>query len=432
MSEVPNNTISPGDPDLLAEKDKIIARQQQQIDMLKELLKEEVSNKQSFVRSLRLQMSKTEELINAVPWIVILISKDLKYSDVNRYFASLFGLLPDDFVDKEVGSLGEDESLTSTIKQFHQQDNSSITQHEIHFKKDHIESNYLLILFQNVMSEQISVVGLDITKRVQVEQDLIATKEEAERTAKYLEKALLETNRLMEEAKEANKTKSDFLATMSHELRTPLNGVIGMASILGTYELEHEIKEYVDIILSSAEGLLTIINDLLNYSKVEAGKTELEYIPFNLSHAVDHVTKILDYKAVENNLQLSYDIATDIPEMVHGDPTRLKQILINLANNAIKFTPSGSVTIRVTREEQKHNKRLCLFQIIDTGIGIPADKIELLFDAFVQADSSTTRKYGGTGLGLAICKQLVELMGGEIGAYSEVGSGSTFWFRIWL
>lgn len=432
MSEVPNSTLSEADQRLLAEKDELIARQQLQIDMFKNLLKEEVSNKQSFARSLRLQMSKNEELINAVPWIVILISKDLKYSDANRYFTSLFELTPEDFIDKEVGALGEDESLVSTIKRFHSQSTYSITQEEIHFTKDNIERHYLLILFQNSMSEQISVVGLDITKRVQIEQDLLSTKEEAEKTALHLEKAFLETNRLMEEAQTANKTKSQFLASMSHELRTPLNGVIGMASILGTYELDNEIQEYVDIILSSAEGLLKIINDLLDYSKAEAGKIELECIPFDVQETVGYVTQILTYKTEEKHIGISYEISKDIPQIVHGDPNRLKQILINLVNNAIKFTHQGSVSIRVSLLDHKESRQKLLFEVIDTGIGIPTEKTAQLFQAFVQVDSSTTRRYGGTGLGLAICKQLVELMDGQIGVQSKVGEGSTFWFHAWL
>ena len=291
MSEVPSQISQESDLTLLDEKDTIISRQQRQIESLKNLLKEEISNKQSFARSLRLQISKNEELINAVPWIVLLISKDLLYSDVNRYFANLFGLKPEDFIDKQVGSQGEDENLVSIIHWFHSQKNARTAQHELHINNTDVNRHYLLILFQNKMSEQISLIGIDITKRVQTEEELIETKEHAEQTARDLEKAFIETNRLMEEAQAANRAKSDFLATISHELRTPLNGVIGMGSILSETDLDEEQQDCTDVMLSSAESLLVIINDLLDFSKAEAGKIELELSHVNIRQIANDVYK---------------------------------------------------------------------------------------------------------------------------------------------
>ena len=430
MSDVPNNIMHEFDQQLLEEKDAVIARQQSQIESLKELLKEEISSKQSFARSLRLQMSKNEELINAVPWIVLLISKELLYCDVNRYFAHLFGLTPEEFIDKRVGALGEEKSLTSIVEQFQSQTDADSAEHEIQLCLDGIERHYLLILFKNKMSEQISLIGIDITERVFAEKELITAKEHVEASAHDLEKAFNETNRLMEEALAANRTKSEFLATVSHELRTPLNGVIGMGSLLVQTELDDEQRESAEIMLSSAESLLSIINDILDFSKIESGKVELEYIHFNLHLVVDHTLKILSYKAQQKGLTFYYVIDDEIPLFLQGDPTRVKQILINLANNALKFTESGYVSIKIRLLELDNCQAICLFEIEDTGIGIPQEKQKELFQAFYQTDSSITRKYGGTGLGLAICKSLVEAMNGEIGVRSEPGKGSTFWFTI--
>ena len=218
MPNVPNKIPPEIDHQLLEEKDALIFRQQQQINALKELLKEEISNKQSFARSLRLQMSKNEELINAVPWIVLLVSKDLLYSDVNRYFAHLFELTPEDFIDKRVGSLGENECLVSIIDWFNSQQNAPTARQELHLEINGIDRYYLLTLFKNTMSEQISVIGINNTKRVIAEKELIATKEQVEQSARDLEKSFNETSRLMEEALAANQAKSEFLATVSHEL----------------------------------------------------------------------------------------------------------------------------------------------------------------------------------------------------------------------
>ena len=432
MSKVPNPLSSEVKATLLEEKDELISRQQRQIDTLRGLLQEEIADKQSFARSLRLQMSKNEELINSVPWIVLLVSNELIYSDVNRYFAALFDLEPEDFIDQPVGSLAEDQNLVSIIHQFRDKTNRQTTQHELHIQNKNIDKSFLLILFQNKMSNQISLIGIDITKRVHAEQALINTKEKAEETARELEQSFIETNRLMEEAQAANRAKNDFLATMSHELRTPLNGVIGMGSLLAETVLDDEQRECTDLILSSAESLLTIINDLLDFARFDAKKIRLERSLFSIHQLVDYVSKILSLKAEEKGLVFEYHISEHIPEQLTGDANRLKQILLNLANNAIKFTDQGSVTITISLLKEINNQLLCLFEIKDTGIGIPEGKIPFLFQPFYQVDSSMSRNFGGTGLGLAICKQLVHQMKGEIGVYSEPGKGSTFWFTAQL
>jgi len=399
----------PINPDILKGKIRVFLDLYEQ----KRLLESEITERERIQNSLVQSNSLLNSLLQSIPDIVFYKSLSGTYLGCNKTFELKFGL-----TETQVkGKLNEDlfpADLANDLDQLEKQvkATSSTVDRELWVAIKDGKDVLLDYRVNPILNESGEVSGL-----IGIARDT---------TERYNDKQALE--KAKDEANSANMAKSMFLANMSHEIRTPMNGIIGMTDILMETGLSPEQIEFLQIIKLSGDNLLAIINDILDFSKIEAGKITLEKIDFNLTEKINETVKLLDFQAQKKGLYLTSIINPDIPATINGDPLRIKQILINLINNAIKFTTEGGVHCDIDKSEQSPGKIKLLFKISDTGLGISQEGKTRLFQSFSQTDASISRKFGGTGLGLTISKRLVELMHGEIGVESKIGHGSTFWF----
>ncbi len=362
------------------------------------------------------QLLFSKQLMDAIPIPIYHKGTDGRYVGCNRSFAEFFGV---DDIDAWLGTSVHD-LLDSEVAAFHHGKDLELFAHagqqsyEMRAMPTRNGVRSLMYHKASLTGPDGSIRGLigaivDMTDRYRWEDGLILARDAAEA---------------------ANRAKSDFLANMSHEIRTPMNGIIGMTDLALDTNLDEEQREYLQIVRSSSETLLTVINDILDFSKIEAGKLAIESVGFDIQRTVAETLKTMALRAHEKGLELVSDVATDLPGRVVGDPGRLRQILLNLVGNAIKFTHQGEIVVRLAADAADGQRALVRISVSDTGIGIAAEKQAHIFDAFAQEDTSTTRKYGGTGLGLTISNRLVQLMGGRLWVESEPGRGSTFHFTL--
>jgi len=357
----------------------------------------------------------------------------------NRRLAEMTGYSEQELMGRRMAELFVSEhsvgTMSAIIQKLHSE--GSIKDYESQLRRKdgtvfHAEVTVSLLHdTQGIVTGLIGIVR-DNAVRKRVESELICAKEALGAANRQLERTLLDTRLHARTADDANKSKSDFLATMSHEIRTPLNAVIGMTGLLLDTELTRQQHEYLDTMRTSADALLAIINDILDFTKIESGKLDLEILDFDLHSMVDDIMELFSFRAKEKGLRFSRFVNPRVPSLLRGDPGRIRQILANLLGNAVKFTSSGDVVLRV-KVKEKSAKRITLhFSISDTGIGMPEQKVDNLFQSFSQADGSMAKRFGGAGLGLPISKRLVELLGGQIGVDSVEGQGATFWFTVVL
>jgi PAS domain S-box-containing protein len=374
-----------------------------------------ITERKQLERALSNTLRVMHALLETLPLPVIIRDAERRVTMVNAAWEDMLGVPRQDIIGKQLDS---DPSLPKTIGHRETDDEVLATKKSLRYEtavhaKDGTVYN-VIVAKTPLVAEDGAIVGI-----ASVTTDI----SEQKRTAAVLERARVS-------AEAAVQAKSRFLANMSHELRTPLNGVVGMASLLENTALDAKQRRFVRTLKSSAEALITLINDVLDLSKAEAGKLELARAPFELRRELEQVVGLFGARAYDKGIEIAAHIARDVPATIHGDSIRLRQVLGNLVNNAVKFTESGAVLLAVTVVPGENQEATLDFSVTDTGLGISADEQQRIFEAFEQADGSVTRKFGGTGLGLAISRQLVELMHGSMDLESEVGRGSRFSFRV--
>ncbi|MEW6712878.1 MAG: ATP-binding protein, partial [Candidatus Riflebacteria bacterium] len=338
--------------------------------------------------------------------------------------------------DTFIGFLHPDEKNV-VLKYIERYLRGEMDEYNVEYRYRHKNGNYIWILARGEalrdekgLPYRMAGSHTDITQRKESEKEIERTLLELEQVIDELHAANDRADELRQAAERANAAKSEFLANMSHEIRTPMNGIIGMIDLMITTNLSEEQKKYAEVVKVSGEKLMAIINDILDFSKIEANKLALEMVAFSVKEVVEESIELFSRSAREKWLALVSEVDSDIPYRVVGDPNRLRQILLNLIDNAVKFTSQGGVDVRVKVVDQNDEKIRVKFSISDTGVGIPEEAKKWLFNAFTQADGSITRKFGGTGLGLAISNQLVGLMNGKLDFFSQEGEGSQFFFSV--